>query len=360
MDFSTENGMLRGSTFFPFFFHLSPNSHRSGRISNESYSAVFKYFDLQFPPSTNCEGAGRIPDASVLHCQVLGTKFSIRNLGPYLRCLLRFYLEDCHSDDSGVRARTRAGPRAEIYERPVLVRFWIFWTLVSTQQLQGRYLRDFCRQRRRRRDFSSIPYTTVCDRAPRTRRPVFRPSAFGCFWIFWPQIFMFQLLGCCLMVFCGENHMVRESCFWQKNFVQVLETHWSLIPSVLPLFGPPPVAPLLYEKSGTSQITISHSYAGFCCSFLRCWHNYPIVSSLCDFFVFSIVGFRAAASDVFRGYGREKFPDFTVQKYVRRKFCRNQLKFGKQVGYGVKHLFPGRTLLISSRFCFIDVCVVLI
>ena len=123
MDFSTENGMLRGNTFFPFFFHLSPNSHRSGRISNESYSAVFKYFDLQFPPSTNCEGAGRIPDASVLHCQVVGTKFSIRNLGPYLRCLLRFYLEDCHSDDSGVRARTRAGPRAEIYERPVLVRF---------------------------------------------------------------------------------------------------------------------------------------------------------------------------------------------------------------------------------------------
>ena len=122
MDFSTENGMLRGSTFFPFF-RLSPNAHRSGRISNESYSAVFKYFDLQFPPSTNCEGAGRIPDASVLHCQVLGTKFSIRNLGPYLRCLLRFYLEDCHSDDSGVRARTRAGPRAEIYERPVLVRF---------------------------------------------------------------------------------------------------------------------------------------------------------------------------------------------------------------------------------------------
>ena len=154
----------------------------------------------------------------MLHCQVLGTKFSIRNLGPYLRCLLRFYLEDCHSDDSGVRARTRAGPRAEIYERPVLVRFWIFWTLVSTQQLQGRYLRDFCRQRRWRRDLSSIPYTTVCDRAPRTRRPVFRPSAFGCFWIFWPQIFMFQLLGCCLMVFCGENHMVRESCFWQKKF----------------------------------------------------------------------------------------------------------------------------------------------
>ena len=59
---------------------------------------------------------------------------------------------------------------------------------------------------------------SVYDRAPRTRRPVFRPSAFGCFWIFWPQIFMFQLLGCCLMVFCGENHMVRESCFWQKKF----------------------------------------------------------------------------------------------------------------------------------------------
>lgn len=66
--------------------------------------------------------------------------------------------------------------------------------------------------------FRIRPYTTVCDRAPRTRRPVFRPSAFGCFWIFWPQIFMFQLLGCCLMVFCGENHMVRESCFWQKKF----------------------------------------------------------------------------------------------------------------------------------------------
>ena len=157
-----------------------------------------------------------------------------------------------------------------------------------------------------------------------------------------------------------KSYGKRELFLTKKNFVQVLGTHWSLIPSVLPLFGPPPAAPLLYEKSGTSQITISHSYAGFCCSFLRCWHNYPIVSSLCDFFVFSIVGFRAAASDVFRGYGREKFQDFTVQKYVRRKFCRNQLKFGTQVGYGVKHLFPGRTLLISSRFCFIDVCVVLI
>merc|ERR1712001_804773 len=101
MDFSTENGMLRGNTFFPFFFHLSPNSHRSGRISNESYSAVFKYFDLQFPPSTNCEGAGRISDASVLHCRVVETKFSIRNFGPDLRRPLRFYLGDCHSDDSG-------------------------------------------------------------------------------------------------------------------------------------------------------------------------------------------------------------------------------------------------------------------
>ena len=121
--FELRKGYVKREPISSDFFCLSPNSHRSGRISNESYSAVFKYFDLQFPPSTNCEGAGRIPDASVLHCQVLGTKFSIRNLGPYLRCLLRFYLEDCHSDDSGVRARTRAGPRAEIYERPVLVRF---------------------------------------------------------------------------------------------------------------------------------------------------------------------------------------------------------------------------------------------
>ena len=57
---------------------------------------------------------------------------------------------------------------------------------------------------------------------PRFHGSKIRPSkifsAFGCFWIFWPQIFMFQLLGCCLMVFCGENHMVRESCFWQKKF----------------------------------------------------------------------------------------------------------------------------------------------
>ena len=84
----------------------------------------------------------------------------------------------------------------------------------------------------------------------------------------------------------------------------------------------------------------------FVAVFSTCWHQHtPIVSSLCDFFVFSIVGCRAAASDsVSEVTSAEKFQAVHGSGLRPSKILVvDQLRFGMQAGYGVKHLNPGRT-----------------
>ena len=50
--FELRKGYVKREPISSDFFCLSPNSHGSGRISNESYSAVFEYLELWFQLNT--------------------------------------------------------------------------------------------------------------------------------------------------------------------------------------------------------------------------------------------------------------------------------------------------------------------